>query len=105
MHISESEVFPPADAVLAAPLTFNTIHKWACGINDTVALGLLHELLSSEPQSSPCHASNQPYKPIRHMRPTCACLRPLACGSSTTRSSRAAGTDSRRSTGASSYST
>jgi phosphopantothenoylcysteine synthetase/decarboxylase len=45
----ESDPFPPADAVLAAPLTFNTINKWACGINDTVALGLLNELLSSGP--------------------------------------------------------
>ena len=44
----ETDPFPPADAVLAAPLTFNTINKWACGINDTVALGLLNELLSSE---------------------------------------------------------
>jgi phosphopantothenoylcysteine synthetase/decarboxylase len=45
----ESDLFPPADAVLAAPLTFNTINKWAHGINDTVALGLLNELLSGEP--------------------------------------------------------
>jgi phosphopantothenoylcysteine synthetase/decarboxylase len=45
---SESDPFPPADAVLAAPLTFNTINKWAYGINDTVALGLLNELLGSE---------------------------------------------------------
>lgn len=44
----ESDAFPPADAVLAAPLTFNTINKWACGINDTVALGLLNELMSSQ---------------------------------------------------------
>jgi phosphopantothenoylcysteine synthetase/decarboxylase len=44
----ESDPFPPANAVLAAPLTFNTINKWAGGINDTVALGLLNELLSSE---------------------------------------------------------
>jgi phosphopantothenoylcysteine synthetase/decarboxylase len=44
----ESDPFPPANAVLAAPLTFNTINKWACGINDTVALGILNELLSSE---------------------------------------------------------
>ena len=45
----ESDPFPPADAVLAAPLTFNTINKWAGGINDTVALGLLNELLSGGP--------------------------------------------------------
>src|SRR6266496_3501904 len=44
----ESDPFPPASAVLAAPLTFNTINKLACGISDTVALGLLNELLSSE---------------------------------------------------------
>jgi phosphopantothenoylcysteine decarboxylase len=66
----ESDPFPPADAALAAPLTFNTINKWACGINDTVALGLLNELLSSGPtivavpcvkralQSHPAYAPN-----------------------------------------------
>ena len=55
-HPGESEVFPPADAVLAAPLTFNTINKWACGINDSVALGLLNELLSSATKivAAPC---------------------------------------------------
>lgn len=41
----ETESLPPADAVLAAPLTFNTVNKWAAGINDTLALGLLNELL------------------------------------------------------------
>jgi phosphopantothenoylcysteine synthetase/decarboxylase len=67
---SESDPFPPADAVLAAPLTFNTINKWACGINDTVALGLLNELLSGGPtivavpcvkptlQAHPAYAAN-----------------------------------------------
>ncbi len=55
-RLGESDPFPPADAVLAAPLTFNTINKWACGINDTVALGLLNELLSSDPRivAVPC---------------------------------------------------
>ncbi|MQA08420.1 MAG: hypothetical protein GEU98_07665 [Pseudonocardiaceae bacterium] len=36
---------PNADAVLAAPLTFNTLNKWAGGHNDTLALGLLNELM------------------------------------------------------------
>jgi phosphopantothenoylcysteine synthetase/decarboxylase len=66
----EGDPFPPADAVLAAPLTFNTINKWACGINDTVALGLLNELLSGGPaivavpcikpalQAHPAYAAN-----------------------------------------------
>jgi phosphopantothenoylcysteine decarboxylase len=47
-RLDESDPFRPADAVLAAPLTVNTINKWAGGVNDTVALGLLNELLSSE---------------------------------------------------------
>lgn len=42
---TESDAWPKADAVLAAPLTFNTINKWAAGQNDTLALGLLNELL------------------------------------------------------------
>lgn len=41
----EKESLPMADAVLAAPLTFNTTNKWAAGINDTLALGILNELL------------------------------------------------------------
>lgn len=36
---------PPADAVIAAPLTFNSLNKWAAGISDTLALGLLNEAL------------------------------------------------------------
>ncbi|XVV02692.1 flavoprotein [Actinosynnema sp. CA-248983] len=39
---------PSAEAVLAAPLTFNTINKWAAGFSDSVALGVLNELLSAE---------------------------------------------------------
>jgi phosphopantothenoylcysteine synthetase/decarboxylase len=34
---------PPADAFAAAPATFNTVNKWAAGISDTLALGLLNE--------------------------------------------------------------
>lgn len=45
----EPDPLPPADAVLAAPLTFNTINKWAAGISDTVALGILNELLVGGP--------------------------------------------------------
>ncbi len=36
---------PPADAVLVCPATFNTINKWAAGIADTLALGLLCEVI------------------------------------------------------------
>jgi phosphopantothenoylcysteine decarboxylase len=43
----EQDPLPDADAVVAAPLTFNTINKWAAGISDTLALGLLNELMGS----------------------------------------------------------
>jgi phosphopantothenoylcysteine synthetase/decarboxylase len=38
-----ADVLPPAQAFAAAPATFNTINKWAAGISDTLALGLLNE--------------------------------------------------------------
>ncbi|MCS0602830.1 flavoprotein [Streptomyces sp. LP11] len=34
---------PPADAIAVAPATFNTLNKWAAGISDTLALGILCE--------------------------------------------------------------
>jgi len=43
----ETDPFPPADAVAVAPCTFNTLNKWAAGISDTLALGILNELLCS----------------------------------------------------------
>ncbi len=39
----DPDVLPPPDAVVVAPATFNTINKWAAGISDTLALGLLNE--------------------------------------------------------------
>jgi len=39
----EPDVLPPADAFVVAPASFNTINKWAQGISDTLALGLLNE--------------------------------------------------------------
>jgi phosphopantothenoylcysteine synthetase/decarboxylase len=34
---------PKADAIIVAPATYNTINRWAAGISDTYALGLLAE--------------------------------------------------------------
>ncbi|MFC4586021.1 flavoprotein [Sphaerisporangium corydalis] len=34
---------PRADAIVVAPATYNTVNKFACGIADTYALGLLAE--------------------------------------------------------------
>lgn len=39
----EPDVLPEPDAIIVAPATFNTINKWAAGIADTLALGLLCE--------------------------------------------------------------
>ena len=40
----EPDELPAADAVVVAPATFNTVNKWAAGITDTFATGLLCEL-------------------------------------------------------------
>jgi phosphopantothenoylcysteine synthetase/decarboxylase len=40
----EPDELPAADAVVVAPATFNTMNKWAAGITDTFATGLLCEL-------------------------------------------------------------
>jgi phosphopantothenoylcysteine synthetase/decarboxylase len=42
-HPGDPDVLPPADAMVVAPATVNTINKWAAGIADTLALGLLVE--------------------------------------------------------------
>jgi hypothetical protein len=42
---TEPDVLPPAEAMLVAPATFNTLNKWAAGISDTLALGLMNEAL------------------------------------------------------------
>jgi phosphopantothenoylcysteine synthetase/decarboxylase len=39
----EPDVLPRADAIVAFAATFNTINKWAMGISDTLAVGLLSE--------------------------------------------------------------
>src|SRR5262249_18845861 len=43
MNPRDPEVLPPPRAVIAAPATLNTVNKWAYGIADTLALGLLIE--------------------------------------------------------------
>jgi Flavoprotein len=41
----EPDVLPPADAMIVVPATFSTINKWAAGISDTLALGLINEAI------------------------------------------------------------
>jgi flavoprotein len=38
-----SDVLPPADAMVVAPITCNSLAKWAAGISDTLPLGLFGE--------------------------------------------------------------
>lgn len=44
----DEDSMPLANVVLVAPLTFNTANKWAGGLNDTFALGVLNELLATD---------------------------------------------------------
>ncbi|MEU8894923.1 flavoprotein [Nocardia sp. NPDC048505] len=37
------DLLPPADAMIVAPVTSNSLAKWAAGISDTLPLGLLVE--------------------------------------------------------------
>jgi phosphopantothenoylcysteine synthetase/decarboxylase len=39
----DPDVLPPPDAIIVAPATVNTVNKWAAGIADTLALGLVVE--------------------------------------------------------------
>ncbi|WP_353850319.1 flavoprotein [Solwaraspora sp. WMMA2065] len=43
----EPGTLPRADAVVVAPASFNTINKWASGISDNLALGVLNEALGT----------------------------------------------------------
>lgn len=43
----EPDLLPPADAMVVCPATFNTINKWALGVADTLALGLVTEALGT----------------------------------------------------------
>ncbi|WP_063062506.1 flavoprotein [Nocardia sienata] len=42
------DVLPPADAMIAAPVTCNSLAKWAAGISDTLPLGLLVEAVGKQ---------------------------------------------------------
>lgn len=42
------DVLPPADAMIVAPITCNSLAKWAAGISDTLPLGLLVEAVGKK---------------------------------------------------------
>jgi 3-oxoacyl-[acyl-carrier protein] reductase len=60
----EPDVLPDPDAVIVAPATVNTINKWAAGICDTLALGILVEAIGKRlpivalPSTNHAHAAH-----------------------------------------------
>jgi phosphopantothenoylcysteine synthetase/decarboxylase len=44
----QQDSLPQADVVVAAPMKFNSINKGAAGFSDTLALGVLNEILGTD---------------------------------------------------------
>lgn len=44
-HPGTADVLPPATAIIVGGASFNTINKWAAGISDTLALGVITEAI------------------------------------------------------------
>ena len=44
----DEDRLPAPDGLLVAPMTYNTVNKWAAGIADTFALGLLAEAIGGD---------------------------------------------------------
>ena len=66
----EPEFVPGGDAVLVAPATFNSIHKCAAGVNDSLTLGVINEALGTPsvplalvPWVNPSLSSHPAYNP------------------------------------------
>lgn len=51
-----SDVLPPADAMIVAPITCNSLVKWAAGISDTLPLGLFVEAVGKRQPVVPCRS-------------------------------------------------
>ena len=64
----DPDVLPMADAIAVVPATFNTINKWAAGISDTFALGILNEAIGLKlpivvaPYAKPTLAAHPAFK-------------------------------------------
>lgn len=60
----DPDVLPEPDGIVVAPATVNTINKWAAGICDTLALGILVEAIGKKlpivavPWSNAAHAAH-----------------------------------------------
>ena len=82
---------PPPTALLVGPATFNTINKWAAGIADTLALGLLQSRARARAcRSSRCPSPTPRWPPTRPSGPAWrGCATGRSPSSSTTTSSPA----------------
>ena len=49
-----ADVLPMADAIIVGGASFNTLNKWALGVSDTLALGLITEGMAWASRSWPC---------------------------------------------------
>src|SRR4051794_6593718 len=76
---------PPADAVVVAPATYNTINKCAAGIADVYALGQLAEAVGRGLPSSCSPSSTAPWPPTLRMRAAFRRCGPTAFACSTGR--------------------
>jgi hypothetical protein len=59
-ELDAPDVLPPADAMIAAPITSNSLAKWGAGISDTLPLGLLVEAVGLPTQSCMWRPPGQP---------------------------------------------
>ncbi len=58
-HPDAPDVLPPAQGIIVAPITSNSLAKWAAGISDTLPLGLLVEAVGlGLPSGGPFHQSS-----------------------------------------------
>jgi len=64
----DPDVLPEPDAIIVAPATVNTINKWAAGICDTLALGLIVEAIGKKvplvamPSTNYAHAAHPAFQ-------------------------------------------
>jgi phosphopantothenoylcysteine synthetase/decarboxylase len=64
----DPDVLPEPDAIIVAPATVNSINKWAAGICDTLALGILVEAIGKKlplvavPFTNSAHAAHPAFR-------------------------------------------
>ncbi|MCX4844194.1 flavoprotein [Streptomyces sp. NBC_00893] len=57
----EPDVWPPADAILLAPATFNTINEWSLGLTSKFVVGVVAEAIGKEIPTAAMPCVNSAY--------------------------------------------